>query len=94
MQREQKLVAWFVLALGCAGIVAGASILAGGSSQAEGLSCKAICGLVLLTTTIFGDSAGTFVGGLLWLAVGSVFFWFGYRVLRAQHHGESKSMSD
>jgi hypothetical protein len=82
MQRETKLVGWFALVLGCTSILTAASILAGGASQAKGLSCKALCGLVLLTTEIFGDFAGTLVGGLLWLTVGAVFCLFGYRVLK------------
>ena len=82
MQREAKLIGWFSLALGCTSILAAASILVGESSQPQGLGCKALCGFVLLTTEVFGESAGTLVGGLLWLAVGTGLGLFGYRVLR------------
>jgi hypothetical protein len=83
MRRETKVVGWFALALGCTSILAAVSILSGGASQPEGLSCKALCGLALLTTEMFGDFAGTIVGGVLWLAVGAVFCLIGYRVLKS-----------
>lgn len=82
MQREAKFVGWFALALGCAGILSGVSILAGWSTQPAGSSCRAICGLALLFRELFGDIAGMLVGGLLPLALGVTFCIFGYRVLK------------
>lgn len=82
MQRETKLIGWFVLILGCSSILAGANILAGGANQADGLGCKVLCGLALLTSEILGNFAGQLVGGLLGVAVGTVFCLFGYRVLK------------
>lgn len=82
MQREKKFVGWFALALGCTSILVAASIFPGGAIQREGLSCKALCGIALLTTEIFGHFAGTLVGGLLWLAVGVVFCLFAFGVLK------------
>jgi hypothetical protein len=82
MEREAKWVGWFALVLGCVGILAGVGTLAGGFVPAEGTSCKAICGLALLATEVFGAGVGTLVAGLLWLAAGAACSWFGYRVLK------------
>ena len=82
MDREAKWGGWFALALGGVGIFAGVSMLAGGFTPAEGLGCKAFCGLALLATEVFGAGAGRLVGGLLWLAAGAAFCGFGYRVLK------------
>lgn len=82
MQREEKFVGWFALALGCASILSGAGILAGWSLESAGSGCKAICGLALLFRELFGDPAGRLVGGFLSFAIGAAFFLFGYRVLK------------
>ena len=81
MRRETRMIGWFALLLGFTGILTAASIFANGPAQPEGLSCKALCGLTRLATVVFGDLAGTLVGGLLWLAVGALFCVVGYRVL-------------
>jgi hypothetical protein len=86
MDREAKLIGRFALGLGCAAGLTGASILLGVSNPPEGLSCKAICGLVLIITALFGDFAGTLAGGLLWLTVSVAFCFVGYRVLNKQSH--------
>lgn len=83
MQRDAKVFGGLALALGCVGLLTGASLLVGGGVQPEGSSCKAVCGLAMLATHLLGDAAGAWVGGLLWLAVGSVSCWVGYRVLKA-----------
>ncbi|WP_457418232.1 hypothetical protein [Roseateles sp. P5_E7] len=82
MERETKWFGWFALALGGTGILAGVVTLAGEFAPAEGLSCKAFCGLALLATELFGAGTGALVGGLLWLAAGAVFCGLGYRVLK------------
>lgn len=82
MQRESKLIAWSAITLGAAGMLLGLAALLGWPIQASGSSCKAICGLSLLFTEVLGDRAGMWVGGLLWLLAGLVFFGFGWRVLK------------
>ncbi len=80
MRREAKMVGAFVLALGIFALVVSANLLLGGAAQSGGLSCKSICGLTLLVTQFFGARAGGFLGSLLWLLVGIVFTFAGYRV--------------
>ena len=80
MRREAKMVGAFVLALGLFALVVSANLLLGGAAQSGGLSCKSICGLTLLVTQFFGARAGGFLGSLLWLLVGIVFTFAGYRV--------------
>ncbi|MFG6430003.1 hypothetical protein [Roseateles sp. LYH14W] len=82
MDRETKWVGWFALTLGGVGILEGVRTLVDGFTPAEVSYCRAFCGLALLATELFGAGAGTLVGGLLWLAAGAVFCWFGYRVLK------------
>ena len=74
------MVGAFVLALGIFALVVSANLLLGGAAQSGGLSCKSICGLTLLVTQFFGARAGGFFGSLLWLLVGIVFTFAGYRV--------------
>ncbi len=80
MRREAKMVGAFVLALGIFALVVSANLLLGGAAQSGGLSCKSICGLTLLVTQFFGARAGGLLGSLLWLLVGIVFTFAGYRV--------------
>ena len=80
MRREAKMVGAFVLALGIFALVVSANLLLGGAAQSGGLSCKSICGLTVLVTQFFGARAGGFLGSLLWLLVGIVFTFAGYRV--------------
>jgi hypothetical protein len=82
MQRETKLIAWFAITLGAAGSLMGLAALLGWPLQASGTSCKAICGLSLLFGELFGERAGMWVGGLLWLAVGLAFVAIGRNALR------------
>ncbi|MFG6464393.1 hypothetical protein ACG04Q_22680 [Roseateles sp. DXS20W] len=82
MRRDAKLFGGLALALGLAGVLAGVSLLVGAGVQPEGSSCKAVCGLAMLATELLGDAAGAWVGGLLWMAVGSACCWVGYRVLK------------
>jgi len=74
------MVGAFVLALGIFALVVSANLLLGGAAQSGGLSCKSICGLSLLVTQFLGASTGGLVGSLLWLLVGIVFTFVGYRV--------------
>jgi hypothetical protein len=83
VRRDAKLFGGLALALGLAGLLAGASLLVGGGVQPAGSSCKAVCGLAMLATELLGDAVGAWVGGLLWMAAGSVSCWVGYRVLKA-----------
>ncbi|NCT84367.1 MAG: hypothetical protein GXC94_14555 [Comamonadaceae bacterium] len=39
--------------------------------------------LAMLATELFGDAAGTWLGGLLWMVAGSVSCGVGYRLLKA-----------
>ena len=80
MRREAKLVGAFALALGISALAISANLLLGGETQSGGLSCKSICGLSLLVTQFLGASTGGLVGSLLWLLVGIVFTFAGYRV--------------
>ena len=80
MRREAKLVCAFALALGISALAISANLLLGGETQSGGLSCKCIWGLTLLVTQFFGARAGGFLGSLLWLLVGIVFTFAGYRV--------------
>ena len=80
MRREAKMVGAFVLAPGIFALVVSANLLLGGAAQSGGLSCTSICGLTLLVTQFFGARAGGFLGSLLWLLVGIVFTFAGYRV--------------
>lgn len=80
MRREAKIVGAFVLTLGIFALAVSANLLLGGAAQNGGLSCKSICGLSLLVTQFLGASAGGLVGSLLWLLVGIVFTFAGYRV--------------
>jgi hypothetical protein len=80
MRREAKLVGAFALALGISALAISANLLLGGETQSGGLSCKSICGLSLLVTQFLGASTGGLVGSLLWLLVGIVFTFVGYRV--------------
>lgn len=82
MQREAKFIGWFALVLGCTGILHGLILLAGWANQPEGVSCKAICGLVLLSRSVLGDFFGPLVGGVLWLTVGAAFCRLGYLALK------------
>ena len=74
------MVGAFVLALGIFALVVSAYLLLGGAALSGGLSCKSICGLSLLVTQFLGASTGGLVGSLLWLLVGIVFTFVGYRV--------------
>lgn len=94
MKREAKLFGYLALFLGCFCILNGAFILVGASSQPTGLSCKAICGLTLLTTELLGSFAGSLVGGLLWMVVGAAFSFFGYGVLRHSYGASSGIQAD
>ena len=80
MRREAKLVGAFALALGISALAISANLLLGGETQSGGLSCKSICGLSLLVPQFLGASTGGLVGSLLWLLVGIVFTFVGYRV--------------
>ena len=80
MRREAKIVGAFVLTLGIFALAVSANLLLGGAAQNGGLSCKSICGLSLLVTQFLGASTGGLVGSLLWLLVGIVFTFVGYRV--------------
>ena len=80
MRIEAKLVGAFALALGISALAISANLLLGGETQSGGLSCKSICGLSLLVTQFLGASTGGLVGSLLWLLVGIVFTFVGYRV--------------
>lgn len=82
MRREAKLVGAFFVALGLVAVLGGTSLLFGVSSQSEGLSCKALCGLSLLIAQLLGTSAGTFTAGLLYVAAGVSVTFVGYSVLR------------
>ena len=84
MRREAKLVCAFALALGISALAISANLLLGGETQSGGLSCKSICGLSLLVTQFLGASTGGLVGGLVWLLVGIVFTFGGYRVFRGR----------
>jgi hypothetical protein len=84
MRREAILFGWFLLVLGCSGILAGIGQLLNGSLPAAGLGCKAICGITQLMATLWGSNSASAVGGLLWLAAGGGFSAVGYRVLRNQ----------
>jgi hypothetical protein len=44
----------------------GWSLLSGSHDLAAGSSCKAICGLSMLASLLFGATAGALVGGLPW----------------------------
>jgi len=85
MKREAKLFAYFAVFLGCFGILAGVGILVDGSNPQAGLSCRAICGLTLLTTELLGNFAGSLIGGLLWIISGSALSLFGYFSLTDKH---------
>jgi hypothetical protein len=60
----------------------GLGTLAGMEFAANGTSCKSICGLAALTETLFGQTAGRIVGGVLLLLAGGTFAYVGQRVLR------------
>ena len=85
MRREAKIFGWFAVLLGFGGIFSAASTLIGTASQANGLSCKVICGISLLVTQLLEPSVGTLVGGFLWLAAGLAFILFGYLILKDQY---------
>lgn len=82
MPRETKFIGWFAIALGCSSLLHAGMLLFGSPSPPQGMNCRAICGLALLTAEVFGASAGTLVEALLSLAVGAAFSRFGYLALR------------
>ncbi len=80
-----KLIGLFLCALGAVGVFAGVSLWLGEALRSEGHTCKAICGLTLLVAEIFGESAGRFVGGALWIGLGVFVCWLGVGI--AQRRG-------
>lgn len=82
MRREAKILSWFLLILGISSIAMGCLVLAGGTAQTSGSSCKAICGMALLASEIFNPIAGNFIEGSLSILIGSVFAFFGYLILK------------
>lgn len=83
MNRERKLAGGVMLAVGLLGASAGMGLLFGGAlPTASGTSCKALCGLAMLSAELFGERAGQHVGGALWLAVGGAFCYFGLQGLK------------
>lgn len=87
MRREAGLVGWFALVLGLFALGAGASLLVWPEPPPEGLACKAVCGLQMLTAELLGPAAGALVAGLLWIAMGAVATGVGVVLLRDWRRG-------
>lgn len=82
MHREATVFGWCILILGVLGIANGSAILIRGAVHAEGISCKAICGISLLLAELFTPAIGDVAAGAIYLLLGSCLALVGYQVLR------------
>ncbi len=74
-----------LLLLGAIGVFLGLSYFVGSEALPNGSSrCRAICGLIMLTTHYFGESVGRLVAGFLWSFVGLFLCYVGYKIKDVQ----------
>lgn len=70
-----------LLLLGAFGLFYGFSFYAGAQALPDGSSpCRAVCGLILLATQSYGETAGRVVACALWSSVGLFLLFVGYQL--------------
>ncbi len=75
--KASPLVRWFFRFLGVTGLALAFYVWSGSSSMDGSGTCRAICGLTLLVTSVAGEGFGRAVGGILWALSGAFFMFVG-----------------
>jgi hypothetical protein len=80
--KTSRLLAAFFLLLGLASVVVGVRLWLGAPLPNGEGTCKAMCGLTMLVTAVFGDGPGRLTGGTLWVGAGLAFGFVGVAFAR------------
>ncbi|MEQ1525979.1 MAG: hypothetical protein ABL911_04450 [Gallionella sp.] len=74
-----------LLLLGIFVLILGVTYLIGYQPMPTGEGrCRAICGIIILTTQIFGELTGRLVAGFIWLCIGWFLCALGYKLKNSQ----------
>ncbi|MDO9179033.1 MAG: hypothetical protein Q7U16_12080 [Agitococcus sp.] len=83
MRNISKFSALLPALLGLFSLFIGANLAMGNAAaQASGMSCKAICGISLLASNVFGESFGRLAGASLWAFVGTGLLYLAWRLVK------------